>query len=59
MTEAPPPRPNGRSWALWSRLAEGRPEFGKPDAFFGKGRIPLSRWVTFMVTDTGTEFIDH
>ena len=58
MTEAPRPRPSGRSWALETRLAEGRPEFGKPDAFFGEARIPLSRWVTFTVTDTGTEFID-
>ena len=59
MTEAPRPRPNGRSWALWKRLAEGRPEFGKPDAFFGEAQIPLSRWVTFTVTDTGAEFIDQ
>jgi oleate hydratase len=57
MTEAPRPRPSGRSWALWTRLARGRPEFGKPDAFFGEARIPLSLWVTFTVTDTGTEFI--
>jgi len=59
MTEAPRPRPSGRSWALWKRLAEGRPEFGKPDAFFGEAQIPLSRWVTFTVTDTGAEFIDQ
>src|SRR5262249_27312501 len=47
MTEAPPPRPSerssgrscGRSWALWTRLAKGRPQFGKPDAFFGEARI--------------------
>jgi oleate hydratase len=59
MTEVPRPRPSGRSWALWTRLAEGRAEFGNPDAFFGEARIPLSRWVTFTVTDTGTEFIDQ
>src|SRR5215472_10817660 len=59
MTEVPRPRPSGRSWALWTRLADGRPEFGNPDAFFGEARIPLSRWVTFTVTDTGTEFIDQ
>src|SRR5262245_10913559 len=41
MTEAPRPRPSGRSWALWTRLAKRRPEFGKPDAFFGEARIPL------------------
>ena len=59
MTEAPSPRPSGRSWALWARLAQGRTDFGKPDAFFGAARIPVSRWVTFTVTDTGTEFVDQ
>jgi oleate hydratase len=59
MTEAPRPRASGRSWAQWARLAAGRPEFGKPDAFFGEARIPLSRWVTFTVTEKGTEFIDQ
>jgi oleate hydratase len=57
MTEAPRPRSSGRSWALWTRLAKGSPKFGKPDAFFGEARMPLSRWVTFTVTDRGTEFI--
>ena len=56
MTEAPSPRPSGRSWALWERLAQGRTDFGRPDAFFGPARIPDSLWVTFTVTDTGTEF---
>jgi oleate hydratase len=58
MTEAPRPGPSGRSWALWKRLAEGRPQFGKPDTFFGEPG-PLSRWVTFTVTDTGTEFVEQ
>jgi oleate hydratase len=56
MTEAPSPRPSGRSWALWERLAQGRTDFGNPDVFFGAARIPDSLWVTFTVTDTGTEF---
>src|SRR5262252_5496520 len=59
MTETPRPRPSGRSWALWTRLAKGSPKFGKPDAFFGEARMPLSRWVTFTVTDRGTEFIEQ
>jgi oleate hydratase len=59
MTEVPRPRSTGRSWALWTSLAKGRPEFGNPDAFFGEARIPLSRWVTFTVTDTGTEFVNQ
>src|SRR5262252_6043044 len=59
MTEAPRPRASGRSWALWTRLAKGRPKFGKPDAFFGEARMALSRWVTYTVTDRGTEFIEQ
>src|SRR6476620_11330357 len=45
MTEVPSPRPSGRSWALWERLAQGRREFGNPDVFFGTARIPDSLWV--------------
>jgi oleate hydratase len=56
MTEAPSPRPSGRTWALWERLAHGRTDFGNPDVFFGAARIPDSLWVTFTVTDKGTEF---
>ena len=58
--DAPPPPPAhpGRSWALWKKLAE-KEGFGNPDAFFGEGRIADSRWVTFTVTTTGTEFLDE
>jgi oleate hydratase len=59
MTQVPSPRPSGRSWALWERLAQGRADFGNPDVFFGADRIPDSLWVTFAVTDTGTEFINQ
>jgi len=58
MTQVPIPRPTGRSWALWQRLAQGRTDFGKPDVFFGPARIPDSLWVTFTVTDTGSEFVN-
>ena len=47
MTEVPSPRPSGRSWSLWERLAQGRRDFGNPDVFFGTARIPDSLWVTF------------
>ncbi len=33
-------------------------DFGNPDVFFGASRIPDSLWVTFTVTDTGTEFVN-
>lgn len=59
MTEAPNPQDTGRSWALWRRLAEGRTGLGNPDAFFGAPCISDSRWVTFTVTTTGTEFVDQ
>src|SRR6476646_5593810 len=59
MTEAPSPRPSGRSWALWERLAQGRTDFGRPDAFFGPARIADSLWVTFTVTDNGTQFVNQ
>jgi oleate hydratase len=57
MTEVPRPRPSGRSWALWQRLAQRRRDFGNPEVFFGAARIPDSLWVTFTVTDTGSEFV--
>ena len=59
MTEAPVPRPTGRSWALWQRLAQGRTDFGNPDVFFGADKIPDALWVTFTVTDTGSEFVSQ
>ena len=62
MSEAPRPRPSGRggrTWALWQRLAQGRTDFGNPDVFFGEDRIPDSRWITFTVTDKGTDFINQ
>jgi oleate hydratase len=59
MTEAPGPRRNGRSWQLWKRLAQGRTDFGNPDAFFGAVHVPDSRWVSFTVTTTRTEFLDQ
>jgi oleate hydratase len=59
MTAAPSPRPSGRSWALWEHLAQGRTDFGHPDVFFGADRIPDALWVTFTVTDTGTDFVNQ
>jgi oleate hydratase len=59
MKEAPRPRPSGRSWALWERMAQGRTDFGNPAVFFGAARIPGSLWVTFTVTDKGTQFVSQ
>ena len=59
MSQAPPRQRAGRSWALWRRLAKGRPEFGNPDAFFGEAHVRDSRWVSFTITTTGTEFLEQ
>src|SRR4029077_11563294 len=58
MIKAPQPQSAGRSWALWKRLAQGHPNFGNPDPFFGAVHVPASRGGTFTVTTTGTEFLD-
>ena len=59
MTQAPPPRDDGRSSALWKRLARGRNDLGNPALYFGPDQGPGSRWVVFTVTTTGTEFVDQ
>src|ERR1700722_3348559 len=58
MAPGPPANP-GQSWALWRRLAQGRKDFGDPDKYFGAPRISDSRWVTFTVTTTGSEFVER
>ncbi len=48
---APPPRltkADSQGWALWEKLAKGRPEFGNPAAF--NSSIPESWWESFTVT---------
>jgi oleate hydratase len=59
MTGAPKPQPGGLSVALWRRLAQGRTDFGNPNVYFDPAKAADSRWVTFTVTTTGTEFIDR
>lgn len=44
-------------WALWEKLAEGRPEFGNPSAF--NASIPESHWASFTVTLKDTAFFDQ
>ena len=38
----------GGAWALWERLAAGRPEFGRPSAF--ADHVAESKWTSFTVT---------
>jgi oleate hydratase len=59
MTQPPPPQYAGQSSTLWKRLAQGRKDFGNPGLYFGPDQTPSSRWVSFTVTTTGTEFIEQ
>jgi oleate hydratase len=57
--DAPPPRltkQDSHGWALWERIAAGRPEFGNPAAF--NSSIPESCWESFTVTCRNTRFFD-
>ena len=58
MTSAPAPRTKQDSggWALWEKLAAGRPEFGNPAVF--NSSIPESYWESFTVTLKDTAFFD-
>ncbi|MBY0351448.1 oleate hydratase [Tabrizicola sp.] len=58
MTEAPAQlgKADSTSWALWEKLAEGRPEFGNPAAF--NSSIAQSAWVSFTVTLNTPVFFD-
>ena len=58
MTQAPRrlTREESGGWALWEKLAEGRPDFGRPAAF--NSSIAESWWESFTVTLTDTAFFD-
>ena len=47
---------DSQGWALWEKLAAGRPEFGNPSAF--NTSIPESYWESFTVTLKDTRFFD-
>ena len=59
MTAAPAHRSKVDSggWALWEKLADGRPELGNPAAF--NGSIAQSSWDSFTVTTTNSRFFDE
>jgi oleate hydratase len=50
MSSAPPPltKEHSNGWALWEKIAEGRPQFGNPQGF--NTSIPESFWESFTVT---------
>jgi oleate hydratase len=45
------------SWTLWEKLAEGRPSFGKPEAF--NSCVAQSDWASFTVTLKDPAFFDQ
>lgn len=47
---------DSHGWALWEKLAEGRPEFGNPAAF--NSCIAQSQWESFTVTLQNPAFFD-
>ena len=59
MHEAPArlTKADSQGWALWEKLAAGRPEFGNPAAF--NSSIPESWWESFTVTLKDTAFFDR
>jgi oleate hydratase len=59
MTTAPQhlTKADSQGWALWEKLAKGRPEFGNPAAF--NSSIPQSWWESFTVTCTTPTFFDQ
>ena len=59
MTQAPPKltKANSNSWALWEKLAQGRPSFGNPAAF--NSCIAQSYWASFTVTLKDPAFFDQ
>jgi oleate hydratase len=46
---------DGSAWALWEKLALGRPEFGRPAAF--ADHIGKSKWLSFTTTLSDPTFL--
>jgi len=47
----------GGTWRLWERIAEGRPELGRPKRF--SERVSESKWLSFTVTQQTPELLHH
>jgi oleate hydratase len=45
---------DGGAWTLWEKLANGRPEFGRPSVF--ADHIEESKWVSFTTTQRDSTF---
>ncbi|MEP6504953.1 MAG: oleate hydratase [Betaproteobacteria bacterium] len=58
MRSAPPrlTKKDSQGWALWEKLADGHPDFGRPATF--NSSIPESWWASYTVTLKDTAFFD-
>ncbi|GAA0306150.1 oleate hydratase [Sphingomonas oligophenolica] len=45
---------DGGAWTLWERIAQGRPEFGRPAVF--SDHIDESKWLSFTTTFSNHDF---
>ena len=59
MRSAPPrlTKKDSHGWELWEKIADGRPEFGRPATF--NSSIPESWWASYTVTLKDTVFFDR
>ena len=58
--DSPPPRltkKDSQGWALWEKIADGRPDFGRPATF--NSSVPESWWESFTVTLRDPAFFDR
>lgn len=46
---------DGGAWTLWEKIAQGRPEFGRPSVF--ADHIDQSKWVSFTTTSRDPTFL--
>lgn len=46
---------DGGAWMLWEKIAEGRPQFGRPSAF--ADHVDESKWVSFTTTLRDPSFL--
>jgi oleate hydratase len=58
MHSAPPrlTKKDSQGWALWEKIADGRPDFGRPATF--NSSVPQSWWESFTVTLRNPAFFD-
>ena len=49
-------KPDGGSWKLWEKIAQGRADFGRPSVF--DGHVEQSKWLSFTTTIQGEGLLE-